>query len=507
METGKVSFPLFLCSPYSDNGSSRPVFTYLKSRGFYAGVQVDGTVIIERTDENERFYGERIGVADILAGKARHPPYEVKMLMETLKSAEGSNDVDEIMMQRLEDEPAPADMELTSPSADAHVFGIPEPDDPDPFGVLALEKEGFEIREAGSGTRPPSTQFEFNPSPTSPVYGKFHRRSMDTIGTRSNRESYMSNRSFITRASIDRGTQTESGTQTEEHITPITSPSISSSDQSKPIIEEEDEKEHLNHPLHKPTDTNNEPESEVDYTKIDLGPYSGLTIPTTTASESQPQSPTPDLDGTTIHSSPRARAHSTADTSFTSTTTDDEDEGEEPIIFEAAAALTPQAGLAIKARGGLVNIPKRPGPPPLPPRSGARGSRVLMVDQASGQSPIRGDFEEVELHGGRHSVDSRRSVASAVTEVEKRGSVVVGGEVVRDDMSSEEKHEPSLEIEKEEKPVVLMENGNVEENEKPVVLAEHGATETNDLLHVKTESEDDRFHSVPSSPMEVVDVK
>ncbi|RSL89236.1 hypothetical protein CEP52_014974 [Fusarium oligoseptatum] len=34
---------------------NRPVFTYLKSRGFYAGVQVDGTIIIERTDENARF--------------------------------------------------------------------------------------------------------------------------------------------------------------------------------------------------------------------------------------------------------------------------------------------------------------------------------------------------------------------------------------------------------------------------------------------------------------------
>lgn len=30
-----------------------PIFTYMKSRGFYAGVQIDGTVIIERGDENE----------------------------------------------------------------------------------------------------------------------------------------------------------------------------------------------------------------------------------------------------------------------------------------------------------------------------------------------------------------------------------------------------------------------------------------------------------------------
>ena len=32
-----------------------PIYTYLKSRGFYAGVQIDGTIVIERSDENERF--------------------------------------------------------------------------------------------------------------------------------------------------------------------------------------------------------------------------------------------------------------------------------------------------------------------------------------------------------------------------------------------------------------------------------------------------------------------
>lgn len=34
--------------------ANRPVFSYIKSRGFFAGVQIDGTLVIERTDENER---------------------------------------------------------------------------------------------------------------------------------------------------------------------------------------------------------------------------------------------------------------------------------------------------------------------------------------------------------------------------------------------------------------------------------------------------------------------
>ncbi|TFB05341.1 SH3 domain-containing protein [Trichoderma ghanense] len=202
--------------------ANRPVFTYLKSRGFYAGVQFDGTVVIERTDENARFYGEKIGVADILAGKTKRRPPELKMLMETLKAAEGRTDVDEELMDELEGQPAPGDVNVEAPS-DGKLFGIPEPDDPDPYGVLALQREGLEIVEAGTHTRPSSSQFEYHPSPSSPVYGKFHNRhSMDTSETRSNRDSYTSSR---LRWSSDRHYESsDAGTQTDEVITPVTSP-------------------------------------------------------------------------------------------------------------------------------------------------------------------------------------------------------------------------------------------------------------------------------------------
>lgn len=159
--------------------ANRPVFTYLKSRGFYAGVQVDGTVVIERSDENKRFYGEAIGVSDILAGKVRHPPASIKRLMETLKAAEGRTDVDSEILEDVDQEPAPSDVPLEA-SENGKIFGIPEPDDADPYGVMALEKEGLEILEAGTGSRPASQQFEFNPSPTSPIFNTYHRKSMES---------------------------------------------------------------------------------------------------------------------------------------------------------------------------------------------------------------------------------------------------------------------------------------------------------------------------------------
>ncbi|CAG9936497.1 unnamed protein product [Clonostachys rosea f. rosea IK726] len=159
--------------------ANRPVFTYLKSRGFYAGVQVDGTVVIERSDENKRFYGEAIGVSDILAGKVRHPPASIKRLMETLKAAEGRTDVDGEILGGLDQEPVPSDVPIEA-SENGKIFGIPEPDDADPYGVIALEKEGLDILEAGTGSRPASRQFEFNPSPTSPIFNTYHRKSMES---------------------------------------------------------------------------------------------------------------------------------------------------------------------------------------------------------------------------------------------------------------------------------------------------------------------------------------
>lgn len=177
-----------------------PVWTYLKSRGFYAGVQVDGTIIIERTDENERFYGERIKVADILAGKARHPPYEIRTLMATIKAAQGDQVDDSILPSA---EPTPGDMELEKPEEPSN-FGLPAEDDPDPFGVRALEAVGMEIREAGTRSRPSLDAFQYKPAPSSPIYNTFRRHSLDSASRRNSKRD--STRSI---ASTDRGTQTD----------------------------------------------------------------------------------------------------------------------------------------------------------------------------------------------------------------------------------------------------------------------------------------------------------
>lgn len=56
--------------------ATKPVFSYVKSRGFYAGIRVDGTVVAERKDANAAFYGQTVSVDQILKGQvpSQGPP-------------------------------------------------------------------------------------------------------------------------------------------------------------------------------------------------------------------------------------------------------------------------------------------------------------------------------------------------------------------------------------------------------------------------------------------------
>lgn len=92
----------------------KPVFTYVKSRGFYIGLQIDGTIILERNDENARFYGERRPIADILAGRITNIPSQTHLLMEIAKQAEGRTDVDPGVIEQVDRVPVPSEMDVES---------------------------------------------------------------------------------------------------------------------------------------------------------------------------------------------------------------------------------------------------------------------------------------------------------------------------------------------------------------------------------------------------------
>lgn len=411
--------------------------TYVKAKGQFSEVKLEGTVIQERRDENERFYGMTLGVAKILSGDINLSLPQLRPFTEVLKAAEGRVDYDVALVESLSSQPAPSDATIEPPVTPrmSSTFGLPPSDDPDPFGVLALEMAGVGIREAGSHLRPESSQFEYHPSPTSPSFPKVKRGSVDTAMSRSNRGSYMSNRTVGT----EKSQTTDACTQTFS-ATPETTPTHSQSHS------EDGRQQHSSDELRE----TKEP-VEVDYTMIDISSLRMLsnfpdleeTIPETPPSDKD--SPVRFINRNKGATDGKGEANEDKDRDCGPITTmdndnegdaDDEEDGssstyepdvveldeesdygdeeddesedeEEAVVFEVATAQAPtRVGMVgtqiMQAKGAVVNIPKRV-PPPLPVRSPARSSRrrSQMPDIGSMvSSPLRKEFDPVETSGG-----------------------------------------------------------------------------------------------------------
>ncbi|KAI1177528.1 hypothetical protein F4777DRAFT_195936 [Nemania sp. FL0916] len=418
---------------------SDAAITYVKAKGQVSEVKLDGTVVQERREENERFYGMTLGVAKILSGDINQSLPQLRPLTEVLKAAEGRVDYDTALVESLSSQPAPGDA-MIEPSVASLLspnFGLPTSDDPDPFGVLALEMAGIGIREAGSQLRPESSQFEYHPSPTSPVFPRVKRASIDTTMSRSNRASLMSNRT----AATEKSQTTDACTQTFS-TTPETTPAHSQS-QSEDGHQHQssDEVQEIKRPI------------EVDYTKIDISSLRKLSnfpdleetvhelpqnqgdppignnvehsdektggsdtkdekagdrSPTFTM-ESEKANDADDEDGNSSNYDPDdGGVESDGESDYDDELDDELDDEEEAVVFEIATAQAP-ARMAmvgtqvLQAKGAVVNIPKRV-PPPLPLRSPARTSRrrSQMPDVGSmvnSPSPLRKEFDLVETSG------------------------------------------------------------------------------------------------------------
>ncbi|KAJ4375682.1 hypothetical protein N0V86_007215 [Didymella sp. IMI 355093] len=365
-----------------------PLFTYIKSRGFYAGLQLDGTIIIERTDENERFYGERIGVRDILAGKVRHPPYELKRLMETLRSAQGDTDVDESLIP---DEAPPADFEVTAPTQpEDKAFGIPAEDDPDPFGLLALQSAGLEIREAGTHQPATTDQFEFRPSPSSPIFSTFRkstdRSSIAASLAPSRRSSWRSSTlSSVLGGSrprsnyADSSTQTsyaDSSTQTDLGPSPPVTPTTSKAPPPLPP---------RTPPKSTDARTPSPPLADIPETTVQEATPLKKIAPEPIE---QPGSPSPQRNSTEIYNDEEAKLEKPIEEATEKSQAevetkvednedkldeielDSEEEEEEVVIHEVHQAAAPQ----VINRARIIQVAK-PVAPMLPPRNPFRNSR------------------------------------------------------------------------------------------------------------------------------------
>ncbi|KAK4226179.1 SH3 domain-containing YSC84-like protein 1 [Podospora fimiseda] len=353
---------------------------------------LDGSLVTERTNENERFYTSNVGVLDILAGSIPKTIPEMRPLFEPL-------------FEWLAQQPAPGDAVIETPKALTPAtpakspFGIPDADDPDPFGIR---------------------EFEYHPSPTSPIFSRFSRQSMDTFVSRSNRGSCMSAKTQGT-AVTDAYTQTDVTSQAE------TSPSRANSDDGKESVSDK-------------LPTVLEPE-EVDYTKVDMSMLDrfrrrGSEAPPVQASEIR------EMEDTVIEKGPAAQPAVGPETSPDSIAksddeldedADDEDEEEDDdeeeaiVICEVATAAaqptrssirTSQLTQVVQAKGiNVVTIPKRI-PPPLPPRSPARtsrGSKGDFGDVSSLRSPIRNSFLSITSNASEAEPSTEVSIDEALS--------------------------------------------------------------------------------------------
>ncbi|KAF4451165.1 hypothetical protein F53441_5864 [Fusarium austroafricanum] len=93
--------------------TARPVWSYMKSRGLWMGVQIDGTIVVARGDANGSFYNERgITAQKILSGDVAWP-MAAKPLFEVLQALEGRTDYDRTVVQAVGQAPTPGDTILS----------------------------------------------------------------------------------------------------------------------------------------------------------------------------------------------------------------------------------------------------------------------------------------------------------------------------------------------------------------------------------------------------------
>ncbi|KFH45344.1 SH3 domain-containing protein-like protein [Hapsidospora chrysogenum ATCC 11550] len=91
----------------------RPVWSYIKSRGLWAGIQVDGTVFVTRNDANAVFYNRRgITANAILTGDDVAWPVGAKPLFEVLRAIDGRADFDRGVVDQIAKAPPPGDVPM-----------------------------------------------------------------------------------------------------------------------------------------------------------------------------------------------------------------------------------------------------------------------------------------------------------------------------------------------------------------------------------------------------------
>lgn len=74
-------------SAATDPTLSAEIYSYSRSRGLFAGVALDGTVLAINRDANDKFYGRRVSPTDIFSGVVRKDSESVRRLLSAIAAS------------------------------------------------------------------------------------------------------------------------------------------------------------------------------------------------------------------------------------------------------------------------------------------------------------------------------------------------------------------------------------------------------------------------------------
>ncbi|MEZ5458444.1 MAG: lipid-binding SYLF domain-containing protein [Steroidobacteraceae bacterium] len=74
-------------SAATDPTFSAEIYSDSRSRGLFAGVALDGTVLAINRDANNRYYGRRVAAADIFSGAVRKDSESIRRLLATIATS------------------------------------------------------------------------------------------------------------------------------------------------------------------------------------------------------------------------------------------------------------------------------------------------------------------------------------------------------------------------------------------------------------------------------------
>ncbi|PIG79287.1 hypothetical protein AARAC_004263 [Aspergillus arachidicola] len=192
-----------------------PIWTYVKSRGFYAGVQIDGTVVIERIDENERFYGRKIPAKEILTGQARTDDPSVKMLTHTIQAAQGDVQFEQTPAGvNMATGPSPSDLQYEDLAGTQMAQVQPPPDHgpQDNSGAQYNTQPPYNVESQHNAGAPYNAGPPHNPG-TQPNAGPYNTRPQHNPGSQNNAEPYNAHPPYNADSQHNAGLQNNAGPQ------------------------------------------------------------------------------------------------------------------------------------------------------------------------------------------------------------------------------------------------------------------------------------------------------